>query len=163
MQARALAEGLSTIASKKGRYMTFTNTEAGGSLSVSIPDGKLTEFITGVGVKGQADLKIGQRNTEEHNYDLFYGMTRRIQETAYEKSMRPDGIFDRNKYRQLYTSGIQDMAQGVDVLAKGQSEFSFGASSIVGAPIETVKNWTKGASLEQASPKTPVFHEIIRP
>ncbi|MBW2663662.1 MAG: hypothetical protein JRD93_17195 [Deltaproteobacteria bacterium] len=69
MQARALAEGLSTIASKKGRYMTFTNTEAGGSLSVSIPGGKLTEFITGVGVKGQADLKIGQRNTEEHNYD----------------------------------------------------------------------------------------------
>lgn len=40
--------------------------------------------------------------------------------------MQPDGMFDHNKYKELYTSGIQDMAQGVDALAKGKSEFEFG-------------------------------------
>ncbi|MDO9567200.1 MAG: conjugal transfer protein TraG N-terminal domain-containing protein [Candidatus Desulfaltia sp.] len=160
MQARALAEGLGSIVSKKGKYATFVDTGVGGSLSVGIPGGKLTEFITGVGVKGQTDLGIGQRNAEEYNYNLFYGMIRRMQETAHEKSMQPDGIFDHNKYRELYTSGIQDMAQGVDALSKGKSEFSFGASSIVGSPYETMKSWGKE---EQSSPKAPIFHEIIRP
>ena len=94
MQARALAEGLSTIVSKQGRYITFTNTEAGGSLRVGIPGGKLTEAITGVGVEARANLGVGQKNTEERNYNLFYGMTRRIQETAQAKALRSDGSFD---------------------------------------------------------------------
>jgi len=87
-----------------------------------------------------------------------------IQETAFEKSIQTDGTLDQNMYKELYTSGIHDMAQGIDALAKGQSEFSFGASSIVGAPIETVKNWMTGSSMEkQASPKAPVFHKITKP
>lgn len=67
------------------------------------------------------------------------------------------------RFEELYTAGIGDMAKGVDALAKGKTEFSFGASSIVGAPIETIKRWTRGALEKQSSPNAPVFHKIIRP
>ncbi|MBW2664015.1 MAG: hypothetical protein JRD93_19065, partial [Deltaproteobacteria bacterium] len=164
MQARALAEGLTTIVSKKGKYATFINTEAGGSLRLTNPGEIITKTLTGISAEAHANLGIGQRNAEERNYNLFYGMTRRIQETAFEKSIQPDGTLDQNMYKELYTSGIHDLTQGADALAKGNSEFSFGVSSIVAPPVEFIKNLKeKIFPEEQASPKEPVFHEINRP
>lgn len=145
-QADALASALSSKVNHRG----IVRSSAEGSLSGGAYIGSSTHgFTLGlVDAGARVDSKIGTSgaNSEESNYNLYYGMVRRIQENSRTMATAADGRLDENKFRQLYTEGIHELTHGTDHLAAGKTEFSFGASAIVAEPYEFLKavpEWAK--------------------
>jgi|Deesub1362A_J573_1020465.scaffolds.fasta_scaffold00073_7 hypothetical protein len=93
--------------------------------------------ITNGGMSG-----LGRRNNEEQNYDVYYGMIRRIQSEAGEKATI-GGKFDRNQYEELYLQGLNNLYKATDSIAKGKTEFTFRSSGIIGEPWEEAKAFMK--------------------
>ena len=135
VQARSLSQALSSIISNSGKLVTFTNVAGRGVLKVGTP----AEGLLGFGARAAGSVEVGRRNTEEHNYDLYYGIVGRIQEKARKKATRPDGTLDSVTYSKLYTQGLHDLWRATDEVARGKTEFSFGASGFVGEPWEDAK------------------------
>lgn len=133
-QARALAEGLSSIVSRKGKIVEFSEYQGAGTLKIGTPG----EGLLGSGSSASATLAAGRTNREETNYNLYYNLIRRIQDTARLKATDATGHFDKDKYNQLYTQSLYDLYNGTNELAKGKSEFSFGQSGLVGEAWESI-------------------------
>ena len=134
--------------------MTYVEAAGGGSLTV----GTIGKGLLGSGADASASVRIGQRNFEDHNYNLYYGMIRRIQNEARYQAMQPGGTLNTDRYNQLYTHGLHELWNATDNLSQGKSEFSFGASSIVGAPWE---NYIRKPSAELSLNEQPSENQRI--
>ncbi|MCD4831674.1 MAG: conjugal transfer protein TraG N-terminal domain-containing protein [Anaerohalosphaeraceae bacterium] len=149
VQAKALSQALSGIVNREGLSMTYVDSAGGGSLRAG---------ALGAGANASASVGIGQRNLEKYNYNLYYGMIRRIQSEARHQAIQPSGTLDTGKYNRLYTQGVHELWNATDNLSHGKSDFSFGASSIVGAPWE---NYIRKPSAELSMNEQPSENQRI--
>ena len=95
--------------------------------------------MLGFGASASGSVAVGRRNLEDQNYDLYYGVVRRIQDKARLEA-EVDGKFYESKFTELYTKNLHDLWQATDAYATGHTEFSFGADSFVGEVWEERRN-----------------------
>ncbi|NVM20468.1 MAG: conjugal transfer protein TraG N-terminal domain-containing protein [Desulfobacterales bacterium] len=159
-QAQAFSQSLSSIVSRTGNTTTFTNVDGRGTLKIGTP----AEGLLGLGAKATGSVQIGRKNIEDHNYNLYYGMVRRMQSEAREKAARPDGTLDSEMYNKFYMQGLHNVWRATDELAHGKTEFSFGASGFVGEPWEDAKASMRKLRGKSSGPETqpPESHKVYR-
>jgi len=132
-QADQLAQALSSRISSSGREVSFTSAEGRGSITFKTPD---PIGAAPVHASASGNVAIGRNNLEEHNYNIYQGAIRRFQDER-NQNVASHGEEYANR---IYTSRLHDLAKGTDEAMKGRTEFSFGASSVVGEPYERAKN-----------------------
>jgi len=176
-QAQALAAAILQKITHVGNISSVTDAQGNATITFK-PGGVLGTIVKGtLGVGGEFKGKValGRKNKEEYNYNLVYGTIRRIQGSAWKNAeqlaqksaMRSDGTLDSKTYNDVfkqaygtqYTQGLYNLSHGIDAAAQQKTEFSFGASGIVGEPWENLKNPSSQTSNEAGVNNSP---KIIR-
>ena len=131
-QADKFAEALSSRVSSQGSIVTHTSAEGRGSISLKTPD---IGGLSPVAANASGNVSIGRSNIEQHNFSLYQGVIRGFQDERRQNVEK----YGESYANRVYTSRLHELAKGTDELIKGKTEFSFGASAVVGEPIEEAK------------------------
>jgi hypothetical protein len=132
-QADQFARALASRVSSTGMEISHTEAEGRGSISLKTSD---LMGLSPVQASATGNVSIGRRNLEEHNYNIYQGIIRRFQG---ERNINVRTLGEKHA-NEIYTERLHDLAKGTDELVKGRTEFSFGASAVVGEPYERAKN-----------------------
>jgi hypothetical protein len=136
-QAKAGQKMLDEIVKKSGQVFSSAEIDGAGKLHFEAGSPEIVKFLGGLQIDAKGDIgaSISRTNREIWGYNLQYGVIRRLQEKAVEIATF-GGKFHPEIATDYYQKGMQELRQITDGLAKGKTEFQFGASSIIGEPFK---------------------------
>jgi len=143
-QAKAGQKMLDEIVKQSGHIFTTADIDGSGNLHFEAGSPEIVKFLGGLQINANSDIgvKISRTNQEIWDYNLRYGTIRRLQEKAREVATF-GGKFHPEIAHEYYQKGMQEYKQIADDLAKGKTDFEFGADSIIGEPLKESIRWAK--------------------
>lgn len=151
-QAQAVTKNLNQIVKDSGATASTAKITGSGDLQFSAGTPGLADVVAGIkviaGAKTAAGFERYSRQVSEQS--LHYGVDRRLQEKAKEVATI-DGKFYPKIAADYLHKGRQEMQDMTDARAKGQTEFSFGTTSVI-APL------LKGAVQDSNNLRDQIFN-----
>ncbi len=126
-QADAFAKSMSSIIGRTGQIKSDFGAEGHASFTIGTPG----KSVIGSGAEFSTRVGGGLRSVETENYDIYYGLARRIQEKAEQYATNPDGSLDKARYNDAYMGDLNKIREATDAQATGQGEASFGIKGII--------------------------------
>ena len=127
-QADAFAKSMSSIIGRTGQIKSDFGAEGHASFTIGTPG----KSVIGSGAEFSTRVGGGLHSLETENYDIYYGLARRIQDKAEQYATNPDGSLDKTRYNDAYMSDLNKIREATDAQARDQGEASFGIKGITG-------------------------------
>lgn len=127
-QADAFAKSMSSIIGRTGQIRSEVGAEGHASFTIGTPG----KSVIGSGAEFSTRVGGGLSSVENENYDIYYGLARRIQDKAEQYATNPDGSLDKTRYNDAYMDDLNKIREATDAQATGQGEASFGIKGITG-------------------------------
>ena len=127
-QADAFAKSMSSIIGRTGQIKSEVGADGHASFTIGTPG----KSVIGSGAEFSTRVGGGLHSLETENYDIYYGLARRIQDKAEQYATNPDGSLDKTRYNDAYMSDLNKIREATDAQARDQGEASFGIKGITG-------------------------------